>query len=177
MQSRHLLGEIGAEVLLPAPEIEIFGGGAHAGRRVDIQDFMVVAPAARTFDQALELIAEVYRAAGELMAARGLLQGVADEGGFWPAFASNEAALDALMRAIERAGFTPGQEIALSLDIAASQFHRDGSYRLARDGRELDSDGMSEMLIGWLNRYPIASIEDPVAADDPEGLPRFTASG
>src|SRR5947207_3260489 len=129
---------------MPLPEIQIFGGGAHAGRRVDVQDFMVVAPAADSFDQALEWTAEVYRAAGELMAERGLLQGVADEGGFWPAFESNEAALDALLRAIERAGFTPGQEIALSLDIAASEFHEDGRYRLALDGRTLDSDGMAE---------------------------------
>src|SRR4030081_3015079 len=96
---------------------------------------MVVAPAARSFDHALECIAEVYRAAGELMAERGLLQGVADEGGFWPAFDSNEAALDALMRAIERAGFTPGQEIALSLDIAASEFGENGRYRLGLERR------------------------------------------
>src|SRR5947209_5600978 len=132
----YLLG-YAADAVLPLPEIQIFGGGAHAGRRVDIQDFMVVAPGAASFDQALEMIAEVYRAAGELMAERGLLQGVADEGGFWPAFDTNEAALDTLMRAIERAGFTPGQEIALSLDIAASEFHRDGRYRLTLDGRTL----------------------------------------
>ena len=98
----YLLGEA-AEAVLPLPEIQIFGGGAHAGRRVDIQDFMIVAPEARSFDQALEWTAEVYRAAGELMAERGLLQGVADEGGFWPAFDSNEAALDALLRG-DRAG-------------------------------------------------------------------------
>src|SRR5438477_1837942 len=103
----HLLGEQ-TEAVLPLPEIQIFGGGAHAGRRVDIQDFMIVAPQARNFDQALEWTAEVYRAAGALMEERGLLQGVADEGGFWPAFESNEAALDALMRAVERAGFKPG---------------------------------------------------------------------
>src|ERR1700731_919539 len=150
----HLLGDT-AEAVMPLPEIQIFGGGAHAGRRVDIQDFMVVAPAARNFDQALEWTAEVYRAAGELMAERGLLQGVADEGGFWPAFDSNEAALDTLMRAIERAGFTPGREIALSLDIASSEFGENGQYRLALDGRTLDSDAMAEMLIGWLDRYPI----------------------
>jgi enolase len=169
----HLLGDSGAAVI-PLPEIQIFGGGAHAGRRVDIQDFMVVAPAARSFDQALEWTAEVYRAAGEMMAERGLLQGVADEGGFWPAFDANEAALDALLRAIERAGFTPGQEIAISLDIASSEFHQGGRYRLARDNRELDSDGMAEMLTGWLDRYPIVSIEDPLAEDDPGGLRRFT---
>src|SRR5438270_1374488 len=171
----HLRGRR-AEAVLPLPEIQIFGGGAHAGRRVDIQDFMIVAPQARSFDQALEWTAEVYRAAGALMEERGLLQGVADEGGFWPAFESNEAALDALMQAIERAGFTPGQEIAISLDIAASEFHQGGLYRLARDGRTLDSDGMTELLIGWLDKYPIVSIEDPLGENDADGLRRFTAA-
>ena len=171
----YLLGEQ-TEAVMPLPEIQIFGGGAHAGRRVDIQDFMIVAPLARNFDQALEWTAEVYRAAGALMEHRGLLQGVADEGGFWPAFESNEAALDALMQAIERAGFTPGQEIAISLDIAASEFHQGGLYRLARDGRTLDSDGMTELLIGWLDKYPIVSIEDPLGENDADGLRRFTAA-
>jgi enolase len=171
----YLLGDM-AEAVIALPEIQIFGGGAHAGRRVDIQDFMIVAPLAKSFDQALEWTAEVYRAAGEMMAERGLLQGVADEGGFWPAFDTNEAALDAVMRAIERAGFTPGQEIALSLDIAASEFHTSGCYRLALDGRELDSDGMAAMLVGWLDRYPIVSIEDPLGEDDAEGMRRFTAA-
>jgi enolase len=135
---------------------------------------MIVAPEAGSFDQALEWTAEVHRAAGALMAERGLLQGVADEGGFWPAFASNEAALEALMQAIERAGFTPGNEIALSLDVAASEFHVDGLYRLALDGRTLDSDGMAAMLIGWLDHYPIVSIEDPLGEHDAAGLRRFT---
>jgi enolase len=171
----YLLGDT-AEAVIPLPEIQIFGGGAHAGRRVDIQDFMIVAPAARSFDQAVEWTAEVYRAAGDIMAERGLLQGVADEGGYWPAFDTNEAALEALLRAIERAGFAPGQEIAISLDIAASEFHQDGRYRLACDGRTLDSNAMAEMLIGWLDRYPIVSIEDPLAEDDPDGLRRFTAA-
>ena len=170
----HLLGE--SEAVLPLPEIQIFGGGAHAGRRVDVQDFMVMAPGAASFGQALEWTAEIYRAARETMSEAGRLHGVADEGGFWPAFESNEAALEALMRAIERAGFTPGQEIVLSLDIAASEFHRDGRYHLVLDGRALDSDGMSAMLIDWLDRYPIASIEDPLAEHDPEGLRRFTAA-
>ncbi|MGE0257953.1 MAG: phosphopyruvate hydratase [Alphaproteobacteria bacterium] len=169
----YLLGDRG-EAVMPLPEIQIFGGGAHAGRRVDIQDFMVVAPLAVSFDQALEWTAEVYRAAGAMMEERGLLQGVADEGGFWPAFDTNEAALDALMRAIERAGFTPGREIAISLDIAASEFHDGTRYRLARDGRELDSDGLAEMLISWLGRYPIVSIEDPLGEHDRAGLRRFT---
>ena len=171
----YLLGNA-AQAIIPLPEIQIFGGGAHAGRRVDIQDFMIVAPEAHNFDQALEWTAEVYRAAGELMSERGLLQGVADEGGYWPAFESNEAALDALIQATERAGFTPGREIAISLDIAASEFHENGLYRLARDGRTLDSDGMAEMLMRWLDKYPIVSIEDPLGENDPEGLRKFTAA-
>src|SRR5204862_99991 len=90
--------------------------------------------------------------------------------------AADQAAIDALVAAIERAGFTPGEQIALSLDIAASEFHRDGRYVLALDGRVLDSDGMAEMLIRWLERYPIVSIEDPLAENDPDGLRRFTAA-
>jgi enolase len=161
-------------IRLPMPEIQIFGGGAHAGRRVDVQDFMVMPLGAASFAHALEMTAEVYRAAGELMRDAGRLAGVADEGGFWPAFDTNDEALGWLVRAIERAGFTPGDEMAISLDIAASEFGRNGRYRLGLEGRELDSDGMAEMLEGWLARYPIVSIEDPLAEDDAEGLARFT---
>ena len=133
---------------LPLPEIQIFGGGAHAGRRVDIQDFMVIAVGATEYAQALEWTAEVYRAGGELLSESGRLSGVADEGGYWPAFDSNEQGLEMLLRAIERAGFVPGDEVAIALDVAASQFGRGGHYRLRRDGRELDSDGMTtEMTI------------------------------
>jgi enolase len=169
---RHL-GGAGA-TLLPLPQIQIFGGGAHAGRRVDIQDFMVICPAATSFAQALDWTAEVYRAAGKLMAEAGTLQGVADEGGWWPAFATNEQALEMLVRAIERAGYTPGEQVAIALDIAASEFGAKGRYKLALDGRELDSDGMVDMLARWVDRYPIVSIEDPLAEDDAAGFASFT---
>jgi enolase len=162
--------------LLPMPQIQIFGGGALAGRRVDIQDFMVVCPSATSFSEALDRTAEVYIAAGRLMKERGQIQGVADEGGYWPSFQSNEEALDMLVRAIEAAGFTPGDEVAISLDIAASQFGRNGHYRLALDGRELDRDGMIALLGRWIETYPIVSIEDPLAEDDPEGFRAFTQS-
>jgi enolase len=164
-------GKIGR---LPMPQIQIFGGGAHAGRRVDVQDFMVVCPGASSFAQALEWTAEVYRHAGLLMAQRGSLFGVADEGGWWPDFSSNEQALEMLVLAIERAGFIPGDQVAIALDIAASEFGQKGQYRLGLESRELDSDGMIEMLLRWVEKYPIVSIEDPLAEDDSVGFSRFT---
>ena len=164
-------GKIGR---LPMPQIQIFGGGAHAGRRVDVQDFMVVCTGATNFAQALEWTAEVYRHAGLLMAQRGSLFGVADEGGWWPDFSSNEQALEMLVLAIERAGFIPGDQVAIALDIAASEFGQQGQYRLGLESRELDSDGMIEMLLRWVEKYPIVSIEDPLAEDDPVGFSRFT---
>jgi enolase len=169
---RYLGGE--GATLLPMPQIQIFGGGAHAGRRVDIQDFMVTCPGARSFAQALEWTAEVYRHAGALMQARGAAAGVADEGGWWPAFDTNEQALEALVAAIERAGLVPGEQVAIALDIAASDFGRSGRYTLGLERRELDSDALIELLLRWCDKYPIASIEDPLAEDDPQAFARFT---
>jgi enolase len=140
-----------------------------------VQDFMIVCPNAESFAQALDRTAEVYRAAGKLLAERGLLQGVADEGGYWPAFDSNEEALEMLVRAIEAAGFRPGEDVTISLDIAASQFGRDGRYRLALEDRELDRDEMIALLGNWLDRFPITSVEDPLAEDDAAGFRAFTA--
>jgi enolase len=162
--------------LIPLPQIQIFGGGAHAGRRVDIQDFMIMCPGAASFGEALEWTAEVYRAAGKLMAESGSLAGVADEGGWWPAFATNEQALDALVRSIERAGYRPGEQVGIALDIAASEFGRDGRYKLALEDRELDSAGLIALLSSWISRYPILSIEDPLAEDDAEGFADFTGT-
>jgi enolase len=165
----------GRPVHLPLPEIQIFGGGAHAGRRVDVQDFMVIAVGASSYTEALDWTAEVYHSAGKLMAGAGLLAGVADEGGYWPLFRSNSEALDMLLRAIEHAGFRPGEQIAISLDIAASQFGKSGRYRLALEQRELDSAAWSELLLDWIHKYPIVAIEDPFAEDDAQGFARFTS--
>jgi enolase len=165
--------------VLPLPEIQVFGGGAHAGGRLDLQDFMVVPVGADDWRTALDWTAEVYRAAGRLLADAGRLQGVADEGGFWPAFDDNEQALSTLVRAIEAAGLRPGEQVAISLDVAASNFGRGGRYRMARAGgaaRELASAELAELLLGWLRRYPVVSIEDPLAEDDPDGLAAFTAA-
>ncbi|MDN8617401.1 phosphopyruvate hydratase [Variovorax ginsengisoli] len=165
----------GQPVRLPLPEIQIFGGGAHAERRVDVQDFMVMCPAATSFDEALEWTAEIYRAAGALLRRTGKLQGVADEGGYWPAFNSNEEALDTLMQAIIDAGLKPGAQVGISLDIAASEFGSNGRYELALESRVLNTDAMIDMLGRWLDSYPIMSIEDPLAEDDAEGFTRFSS--
>jgi len=135
---------------------------------------MVMPVGASTFADAMAMVAEVYRAAGELMAADGRIAGVADEGGYWPQFARNEDALVMLMRAIERAGFVPGSDVAISLDIAASELGRDGRYRFALDDRELDRDAMAELWLDWIARYPIASIEDPFGEDDRAGWIAFS---
>lgn len=171
---RHVADLTGETPTLPLPEIQIFGGGAHAGRRVDVQDFMVMVPGAASFDEVLEVTSEIYRAAGSLMKAKGHSVGVADEGGWWPVFDSNEQALETLVRAIEAAGETPGERVVISLDIAASEFGSKGRYRLALEERELDRDQMIDLLGRWIKDYPIASIEDPLAEDDIEGMTAFT---
>ncbi len=168
---KYLAGD--AEVTLPLPEIQIFGGGAHAGRRVDIQDFLVMPVGASSMDEALAMVAEVYRAAGQLMADAGKRAGVADEGGWWPDFGDNEDALQMLARAIDKAGYRNG-EVMISLDIAASEFGRDGIYRPALEGRAFTTDEWIDVLLGWVAKYPILSIEDPVAEDDAAGMIAFT---
>ncbi len=172
---RHLAGD--HPISLPLPEIQIFGGGAHAGRRIDIQDLMVVCPGAGSLVEAFDWTADIYRAAGTLMDETRRRFGVADEGGHWPDFAGNEEALEMLLRSIERAGRRPGEEVVIALDVAASEFGRDGRYRLALDDRDLDSDGMIEMLLSWCDRFPIRSLEDPLAEDDFDGFVRLMAAG
>ena len=170
----HIAEITGSSPALPLPEIQIFGGGAHAGRRVDIQDFMIMVPGAASFDEVMEITSEVYFAAGDIMQSKGKLAGVADEGGWWPIFSSNEEALETLIQAIEKAGETPGERVVVSLDIAASEFGKDGWYHLALDDRRMDSAEMIEMLGGWLDTYPIVAIEDPLSEDDVTGTIEFT---
>jgi enolase len=154
--------------------IQIFGGGRHAGNRIDIQDFLILAIGAKSFAEATEQIAEVYIAAAKSMAQKGKLNGVADEGGVWPDFTANEDGLDLLTRAIETAGFRPGTDIGIALDVAATSFYRDGAYRLALEGRELTTEQMIELLESWVRTYPIVSLEDPLAEDDDAGFTEIT---
>jgi len=171
---RHVAGLDPAVEHIPAPMIQIFGGGRHAGNRVDIQDFLVLAVGATCFADATEQIAEVYIAASKAMVQAGKLNGVADEGGVWPDFTANEDGLELLTRAIESAGLRPGTDIGIALDVAATSFFVDGSYRLALEGKQLSTTAMIDMLESWVRAYPIVSLEDPLAEDDDQGFIEIT---
>lgn len=165
---------LGGNGPMPLPQIQIFGGGAHANRRIDIQDLMVIPVGAKEYSEALDWTARVYAAAGRIMADAGNLAGVADEGGFWPNFDSNVVAVETLVRAIEAAGLIPGADVAIAIDVAASTFGKSGIYQLGLERTRVDSDALSEMLLRWLERYPIVSIEDPLGEDDGAAFERFT---
>ncbi|MEW5863855.1 MAG: phosphopyruvate hydratase [Pseudomonadota bacterium] len=169
---RQLAGD--RKVALPVPQIQIFGGGAHAAGRVDIQDYMVICVGAGSFSESLEWTAEIYRAAGARLARKGALCGVADEGGWWPAFRGNEQGLEELTCAIDDAGLRPGTDVAIALDVAASQFYRDGRYHLALERKSLSAEQLHALLLQWIERYPIVSIEDPFAEHDAEAMSAFT---
>ena len=169
---KKLAGE--RRVALPVPQIQIFGGGAHAGARVDVQDYMVICTGAGSFSEALEWTAQIYAAAGERLRRRGLLQGVADEGGYWPAFKSNEEGLAELVGAISDAGLEPGADVSIALDIAATQLWRGNAYQLPLDSRALSAEQLHAMLLRWIERYPIVSIEDPFAEHDAAAMRAFT---
>jgi len=161
---RHLAGT--DDLTMPLPEIQIVGGGAHAHGRVDLQDFMVMPIGAPDWATALDWCARVYVAAGEFFRESDRLHGVADEGGFWPDVANNEAALELLVRAIERAGLRPADDVAISLDVAANQFYRGDRYRLRADAADLHPDAWVDRLAGWRDKFSIRLIEDPCAETD-----------
>ena len=171
---RHVSDYYGTTPSIPLPEIQIFGGGAHAGGRVDIQDFMIMVPGASSFDEVMATTSDVYFAAGNIMARKGKIAGIADEGGWWPLFDSNEEALETLTQAIEESGHQASEEVVISLDIAASEFGQNGSYRLSLEDSNYTTDAFITLLGEWIDRYPIASIEDPLAEDDKAGMIAFT---
>jgi enolase len=160
--------------LLPLPEIQLFGGGAHAAQAIDIQDIMIIATAAVSFEHALEITFNVYHETATMLQERGLLRGVADEGGFWPSVRSNEEVLDLVLEAIQRAGYRPGDDVAISLDIAASNLFRNGEYVLRTENCSYNASEFRELLFSWIRNYPIVSIEDPLMEDDWHGWQEFT---
>ena len=161
--------------VLPVPMMNILNGGAHAANTVDLQEFMVVPIGAETFADALRIGVEVFHALKRVLTKRGLSTGVGDEGGFAPNLPNDEAALEAVMSAIETAGYEPGKDVAIALDPAASEFHEDGSYVFKKSGAgKKSAEAMIALYQSWIDRYPIVSIEDGLAEDDWEGWAKLT---
>ncbi|HNQ06563.1 MAG TPA: phosphopyruvate hydratase [Tetrasphaera sp.] len=158
--------------LLPVPMMNILNGGSHADSNVDIQEFMIAPIGAGSFREALRWGAEVYHQLKSVLKAKGLATGLGDEGGFAPNLESNAAALDLIMEAIKGAGYEPGKDIALALDVAASEFHKDGSY--AFEGGTKSAAEMIDYYAGLVETYPLVSIEDPLNEDDWEGWHAIT---
>ncbi|TDQ04258.1 phosphopyruvate hydratase [Labedaea rhizosphaerae] len=159
--------------VLPVPMMNIINGGAHADSDVDIQEFMIAPIGAETFREALRWGAEVYHALKSVLKARGLATGLGDEGGFAPNLPSNRDALDLIVSAIEKAGYTPGRDVALALDAAATEFYADGAYHF--EGSKRSAEQMSAYYGELLEAYPLVSLEDPLAEDDWDGWVRLTA--
>ena len=162
------------EMQLPVPMMNVINGGAHANNRIDLQEFMIVPLGAPTFREALRYGVEVFHTLKKLIDQRGMPTTVGDEGGFAPDLASNEAALQLLVEAIDKAGYTPGSDIAVALDCAATEFHRAGAYRLESENRSLTSKEFADVLATWCDKYPIVSVEDGMAEDDWDGWKYLT---
>jgi enolase len=162
------------EMQLPVPLMNVINGGAHANNRIDLQEFMLVPIGAPTFREAVRYGAEVFHTLKKMIDARGMPTTVGDEGGFAPNLPSNEAALQLLVEAIDKAGYTPGTDIALALDCAATEFRREGAYRLESENRALGAKEFADVLASWCDKYPIISIEDGMAEDDWDGWTYLT---
>jgi enolase len=160
--------------LLPVPMMNILNGGAHADNSVDIQEFMIAPIGAATFSEALQWGAETYHALKSVLKQHGLSTGVGDEGGFAPDLEHNRAALDLIVEAIGKAGFTPGLDVGLAIDAAANEFYSDGSYVF--EGSQKDAAAMTGIYAEWLDAYPIVSLEDPLFEDDWAGWQALTAA-
>jgi enolase len=154
---------------LPVPMMNVINGGAHANNSLDLQEFMIVPVGAPSFREALRYGAEVFHALKKIIDARGMSTAVGDEGGFAPSVESHEAAIQLILEAIDKAGYTAGEQIALALDCAASEFYRDGKYHLAGEGLQLGAEEWTDMLATWVDKYPILSIEDGMHEGDWDG--------
>ena len=170
---RYLGGPNGR--VLPVPMMNVINGGQHADNAVDMQEFMLLPVGFATFGSALRAGVETFHHLRKVLADRGYNTNVGDEGGFAPDLKSNQEAIEVLLEAIEKAGYAPGDEIAIALDPASTEFYRDGRYHLEAEGKVLDTDGMIDYWEEWVSKYPILSIEDGLAEDDWEGWAKLTA--
>ena len=163
--------------VLPVPMMNILNGGAHASNNVDAQEFMVVPIGAESFPEGLRMGGEVFNSLKKVLKAKGLSNAVGDEGGFAPMLPSNEAALEFIMSAIAAAGYEPGEDVAITLDVAANELYEDGEYVFKKgDGSRHSSADMIELYAGWLDKYPIVSLEDGLHEDDWDGWKKLTAA-
>ena len=162
------------EFLMPVPMMNIINGGAHADNKVDLQEFMIVPTGAPTFKEALRYGTEVFHHLKTVLSGLGLNTSVGDEGGFAPDLGSNEQAVKVIMQAIEKAGYQPGKDIYIGLDVASSEFYEHGKYNLAAEGCSLTSEAFIDYLTDWVENYPILSIEDGLAEDDWDGWKKQT---
>jgi len=160
--------------VLPVPMMNIINGGSHADNSVDMQEFMILPVGAPSFKEALRYGTEVFHTLKSVLAARGMSTAVGDEGGFAPNLSSNEEAIEVILEAIEKAGFTPGKDVYLGLDVASSEFYKDGQYNLASEGRKLSAEDMVDYLADWCDKYPIITIEDGLDEGDWAGWAKLT---
>jgi enolase len=169
---KSLFAYIGASegpFAMPVPMMNIINGGAHADNSVDLQEFMIVPTGAENFREAVRIGAEIFHTLKQVLAKQGFATSVGDEGGFAPNLSSNEAAIEMIVQAVSQAGYVAGENVHLALDVASSEFYENGRYNLKSEGRVLDRDEFSDLLVDWAARYPIVSIEDGMAEDDWEG--------
>ncbi len=172
MLFEHLGGD--RAVTLPVPMMNIINGGSHADNNVDLQEFMVMPVGAPSFSEALRYGAEIFHSLKGVLSKRGLNTAVGDEGGFAPNLSSNEAAIEAIIEAVELAGYSMGKDIFIALDAASSEFYKDGVYDLAGEGKQYSSEEFTDFLAGWVDRYPIISIEDGMDEADWAGWKTLT---
>lgn len=161
-------------LLMPVPQMNIINGGEHADNSIDFQEFMILPVGMTRFSEALRAGAEVFHALKKVLSSQGLNTAVGDEGGFAPDLDSNEAAVSILMQAIERAGYSPGEDVLIGLDVASTEFYSNGEYTLDAEGKKLNSKEFSAYLTDWVSRYPIITIEDGMAEDDWDGWADLT---
>ncbi len=169
---RYIGGVNGCQ--LPVPMMNILNGGAHADNNVDIQEFMIMPVGAKSFREALRMGAEVFHNLKKVLASKGLNTAVGDEGGFAPNLGSNEEAIQVIMEAIEQAGYKPGEDVCLALDVASTELFKDGKYHLEGEGKVLDTDGMIAFYKDLVDKYPIISIEDALSEDEWEAWKKLT---
>jgi len=170
----HRLYSEQSTLRLPVPMMNIVNGGAHADNNVDMQEFMIIPAGAACFSEALRYGAEVFHSLKTILKSKGLSTAVGDEGGFAPNLPSNSAAIDVILQAIDKAGFSAGKDIFLALDLASSEFYEEGVYHLASEGKKLDAPAFADYLAHWVKQYPILSIEDGMDESDWEGWKQLT---